>query len=106
MLLHLVNGTVHDPANGRSGVVADLWLRDGQVVEGPLPGEAPTRRIEATGLVVMPGGVDIHTHIAGPKVNAARRLRPDDRGDKVMPRTANTRSGTMGSVPSTFATGY
>lgn len=106
MLLHLANGTVYDPARGRSGVVADLWLRDGKVVDGPLPGETPARRIDATGMVVMPGGVDMHTHIAGPKVNAARRLRPDDRRDKVMPRTAATRSGTLGSVPSTFATGY
>jgi formylmethanofuran dehydrogenase subunit A len=33
-------------------------------------------------MVVMPGGVDIHAHIAGPKVNAARRLAPEEhRGD-------------------------
>ena len=29
-------------------------------------------------MVVMPGGVDIHAHIAGPKVNAARRLTPEE----------------------------
>ena len=55
----------------------------------------------------MPGGVDMHCHIAGPKVNAARKMRPEDKrkAEKVM-RTSITRSGTMGSVPSTFATGY
>jgi formylmethanofuran dehydrogenase subunit A len=56
---------------------------------------------------VMPGGVDMHCHIAGPKVNMARKMRPEDR--RLAPpvlRTAKTHSGTMGSVPSTFATGY
>ena len=65
-----------------------------------------TSNLDARGLVVMPGGVDMHTHIAGPKVNAARRLRPDDRREaKPIRRTAQCRSGTVGSVPSTFATG-
>ena len=56
----------------------------------------------------MPGGVDMHCHIAGPKVNVARKMRPDDKVDPkaVLARTANTHSGTIGSVPSTFATGY
>ena len=27
----------------------------------------------------MPGGVDIHSHIAGPKVNAGRRMRPEEK---------------------------
>ena len=57
-------------------------------------------------MVVMPGGVDIHCHIAGPKVNLARKLQPEDHRHDVHPRTAHTRSGTGGTVPSTFATGY
>ena len=64
------------------------------------------RRIDARGMVVMPGGVDIHAHIAGPKVNAARKLSPDDRRDDPIDRTEVLRSGTGGLVPSTFATGY
>jgi formylmethanofuran dehydrogenase subunit A len=52
--------------------------------------------------------VDIHCHIAGPAANAARRITPHERraGDAVVPRTEVTRSGTLGCVPSTFATGY
>src|SRR4029453_14015301 len=67
----------------------------------------PTRTLNASGLVIMPGGIDIHCHIAGPKVNAARKMRPEEkrRGEKVS-RTSITHSGTMGSVPSTFAIGY
>lgn len=67
----------------------------------------PERTLDAAGQVVMPGGVDMHCHIAGSKVNAARKLRPaDHRNAEPVRRTPITRSGTMGSVPSTFATGY
>ena len=49
----------------------------------------------------------MHCHIAGPKVNMARKMRPEEkRRDPPIHRTAKTHSGTMGSVPSTFATGY
>src|SRR5206468_6942307 len=67
----------------------------------------PDQVVDATGLVVMPGGVDMHAHIAGPKVNVARKMRPEDkRKAPPVQRTPFTRSGTTGSVPSTFATGY
>src|SRR5438874_1556521 len=107
-LLRIAGGTVYDPANGLNGVVRDLWIRDGKIVAPPAdPAARPDQSLDATGLVVMPGGVDVHAHIAGPKVNAARRLRPDDRRTAApVHRTARTRSGTAGSVPSTFATGY
>ena len=54
----------------------------------------------------MPGGVDIHAHIAGPTVNAARKLLPEEHRADVLERTAITRAGSGGTVPSTFATGY
>jgi len=57
-------------------------------------------------MVVMPGGVDIHAHIAGPKVNAARRLAPEEHRGEPFDRTAILRSGSGGTVPSTFVTGY
>ena len=54
-----------------------------------------------------PGGVDMHCHIVGPKVNAAREMRPEEkRRAEPIHRTRITRSGTMGSMPSTVATGY
>jgi len=49
----------------------------------------------------------MHCHIAGPKVNVARKMRPEEkRKSQVLHRTATTHSGTLGGVPSTFATGY
>jgi formylmethanofuran dehydrogenase subunit A len=101
-------GTVYDPANGVDGQVKDLWIAEGRIVEAPSdPATRPNREIDARGLVVMPGGIDMHCHIAGPKVNVARKMRPEEKRKAApMPRTANTHSGTLGSVPSTFATGY
>jgi formylmethanofuran dehydrogenase subunit A len=102
-MLRIINGRVYDPANGIDGAVRDVCIRDGKIV-AEVPAEA--RKIDARGMVVMPGGVDIHCHIAGPKVNLARKVQPEDHRLDVHPRTRITRSGTGGTVPSTFATGY
>jgi formylmethanofuran dehydrogenase subunit A len=107
-LLKIASGQVYDPSNGIAGQVRDVWIDQGRIVAAPTDLTVrPARTIDARGLVVMPGGIDMHCHIAGTKVNAARRMRPDDKRDgEPVPRTARTRSGTLGSVPSTFATGY
>ena len=106
--LRITGGTIYDPANGIDGQVGDIWIVDGRVVETPAePDASADRTIDATGLVVMPGGIDMHCHIAGPKVNTARKMIPDDKrkADPVH-LTRLSVSGTGGSVPSTFATGY
>ena len=107
-LLKIANGIVYDPANGVNGAVMDLWIQDGKIVAPPAGRDArPDKVLDAAGLVVMPGGVDMHAHIAGPKVNLARKMRPEDRRNAPpVRRTPLTRSGTVGSTPSTFATGY
>jgi formylmethanofuran dehydrogenase subunit A len=102
-MLRIVSGSVYDPANGVAGEVRDVCLSEGKVVED-VPAHAA--RIDARGMVVMPGGVDIHAHIAGPKVNAARRLAPEEHRGDAVDRSAVMRSGTGGTVPSTFVTGY
>jgi formylmethanofuran dehydrogenase subunit A len=106
--LRITGGRVYDPANGVEGAVGDVWIEGGRVIPAPSDAQqAPTRTIDATGMVVMPGGIDMHCHIAGPKVNSARKMRPEEkRISKPVRRTLHTRSGTTGSVPSTFATGY
>ena len=99
----IVNGKVYDPVNNIDGEVRDICIKDGRIVES-VPDDAS--RIDAGGMVIMPGGVDIHCHIAGPKVNAGRKLMPEDHKRDPHPETAFTRSGSGGIVPSTFATGY
>ena len=106
--LRLVGGTVYDPANGIDGEVRDICIAAGRVV-ADLPAGGPS--LDARGMVVMPGGVDIHSHVASSSCNHARRLLPEQHAaDPVRaPRLAGGhvgRSGTGGTVPSTFATGY
>lgn len=105
--LRLVGGTVYDPANGVDGEVRDLCIEDGKIVAA-LTDEAP--RLDVTGMIVMPGGVDIHCHVASAGVNHARRLVPEEHADDPAPSPrlleGRGRSGTGGTVPSTFATGY
>jgi formylmethanofuran dehydrogenase subunit A len=102
-MLRIVNARVYDPINHIDGEVRDICIRDGVIV-ADVPPEA--RRLDATGLIAMPGGVDMHAHIAGPKVNIARKMQPEDHRRDPHPRTPLTRSGSGGNVPSTFATGY
>lgn len=107
-LFKISGGYVYDPVHGIDGQVKDLWIDGDRIVDPPEdPSVRPTRTLNASGLVVMPGGVDMHCHIAGPKVNVARKMRPEEkRRDPPVYRTDRTHSGSMGSVPSTFATGY
>ncbi len=104
-LLKIANGRLYDPANGVDGQVADLWIESGRIVAAPEAGVRAERTIDATGLVVMPGGVDMHCHIAGSKVNTSRRMRPETRQSVRAPQDG-FRSGSTGIVPSSFTTGY
>ena len=75
--LLIKNGTVYDPKNNVDGEVRDIWVQDGRVVEAPAdPSVKPLKTLDAAGYVIMPGGVDMHCHIAGPKVNTARKMMP------------------------------
>jgi formylmethanofuran dehydrogenase subunit A len=107
-LLKIAGGTIYDPANGIDGQVRDLWVQEGLIVAAPSdPQTKPTQTLDADGLVVMPGGIDMHCHIAGPKVNAGRRMLPAERREsEPVRRTSSSFSGTMGSTPSSYATGY
>ncbi len=104
-MLRITHGRVYDPTNNIDGEVRDICVQNGKIV-ADVPPDA--KRIDAQGMVIMPGGVDMHAHIAGPKVNLARKLMPDDhRADPHLSRINPwLRSGTGGAVPSTFATGY
>jgi formylmethanofuran dehydrogenase subunit A len=97
-------GFVYDPLNGIDGEKMSLFVKDGKIVEKI--DDRKAKVIDASGMTVMPGGVDIHCHIAGSEVNAGRLLRPEDHFKDVEVKTAVTRSGVGRSIPSTFTTGY
>src|SRR5256714_387284 len=106
--LRIAGGTVYDPAHGVDGVVRDVCIEGGHIV-AELPAGAP--RLDVRGVGVMPGGVDIHAHVAGASVNHARRPLPEEHTADPLPPPPLAdgpppRSGTGGAVPSTVATGY
>ena len=95
---------VYDPANGVDGVVRDVCIADGRIVADVEGG----RTIDATGMIVFPGGVDVHTHVAGAALNFARgddRPRTSAQGRPFL-HTPERRAGLGGLTPTTFATGY
>ena len=104
MALLIRNGYVYDPMNGIDGEKMDILVEGGKIVDKLKSAEYEV--IDASGMIVMPGGVDIHSHIAGSEVNAGRLLRPEDHAKDVELKTEITRSGVGYSIPSTFTTGY
>ena len=80
-------GHLIDPACGRDGI-GDLLIDGAQIARGSdsgssdsgkvtFPVDEPGRTIDASGCVVMAGGIDIHTHIGGGKISIARMLLAD-----------------------------
>ena len=58
----VVNGTVYD-GSGAAGRRADVGIRDGKIAAiGDLKAASATRTIEASGLAVAPGFIDMHNH--------------------------------------------
>ena len=66
------NGRVIDPANHRDEI-ADLHLLDGRIVAS-LPAEAELTTIDASGLVVAPGLIDLHVHFREPGQSAKETI--------------------------------
>ncbi len=103
--LRLRGGRLYDPAHGIDGEVCDLGVRDGRIV-ALHENEPVDREHDVSGMIVMAGGIDLHSHIGGGKVNLARLLLPEDH--RPAPRTDNplelASCGTC--TPGTLATGY
>ena len=71
------NARVIDPGLGRDGI-ADVVIVDGRISRvGPDEGSAVIEadRIDATGLVVVPGFVDLHTHLREPGFTYKETIR-------------------------------
>jgi len=60
------NGRVIDPSQSVDRIT-DLWLSDGLILGFDSPaGLVPDRTIDATGLIVSPGLIDMHVHLREP----------------------------------------
>ena len=98
------NGNVYDPLNNIDGEKMDISISNGKIVDSV----SDAKEIDASGHVVMAGGIDPHTHIAGAKVNVGRLLRPEDskKDTRAIGQDGFKRAGTGFSIPSTYMTGY
>ena len=102
-MLRITGGKIFDPASGINGEVRDLCVDGGRFVSSVDGG----RTIDASGMIIFPGGVDVHTHVAGGSINFARAMTPEDhRRTTAFIRGQSRRSGLGGMAPTTFATGY
>ncbi|MBU4266314.1 MAG: formylmethanofuran dehydrogenase subunit A [Candidatus Altiarchaeales archaeon] len=103
MDLVIRNGRVFDPLNGVNGEVKDVFISGGKIAA---KAQKNAKTIDASGKAVFPGGVDIHSHFAGAKVNMGRLFRPEDHLGNEIPARGKFRAGSGFIVPSTWATGY
>ncbi|MFM7845467.1 MAG: formylmethanofuran dehydrogenase subunit A [Planctomycetota bacterium] len=102
-MLRIRGGRVYDPANNVNGVVKDICIANGKIVDDV----ADARTLDAQGMIIFPGGVDIHTHVAGAALNFARAMTPENqRVAAKFLHTPERRMGIGGPTPTTFATGY
>lgn len=64
--LHITNGRVIDPSQ-HLDQVTDLWIKGGKISAlGPQPGLQAERTIDAGGMIVCPGLIDMHVHLREP----------------------------------------
>ncbi|MGB8219832.1 MAG: formylmethanofuran dehydrogenase subunit A [Methanoregula sp.] len=101
-------GFIIDPTRKIDGDAGDVAIKDGKIVDKV---SSSAKVIDAKGKVVMAGGVDVHSHVAGPKVNAGRLLRPEDKllsgfCRSAMAQKNGYRMESGFSIPSVFKTGY
>lgn len=65
-ILRIANGRIIDPSQGLDRP-ADLWIQGEHIVGvGPQPQLQATQTIDATGLLVCPGLIDMHVHLREP----------------------------------------
>ncbi|MDI9348621.1 MAG: formylmethanofuran dehydrogenase subunit A [Candidatus Symbiobacter sp.] len=75
----LKNGYVIDPQNSDQGQIRDLWIAKDRLVAAPESPPANYEKIDLGGRLVMAAGIDMHSHIAGGKVNLARQIMASER---------------------------
>jgi formylmethanofuran dehydrogenase subunit A len=99
----LSGGRIYDPAQGLAGTVRDIFVEDGRIAADPGPGAVVDQSYDLGGKIVMPGAIDIHTHVAGGNVNSARLLLPEQHRASMERRLA----APFGNAKwSTWETGY
>jgi len=102
-MLHIKNGIVIDPRNGIIGEKMDIFIKDGKIVEEVEVNGCKT--IDANGKLVVAGGIDLHAHIAGGKINTGRAMRPEEMRH-VRQKTGKFRAAVGRTLLTSPAIGY
>ena len=74
MLIQLKSGNVYDPHNKIFNIKKDIYIKDGSIVDKKHVSSKIDKVIDCRNKIVMPGAIDMHTHIGGGKVNIARLI--------------------------------
>ena len=76
----LINGSVIDPTQKLNGQQIDICI-DGEKIVDKVNSKDKGSIIDCTDMVILAGGIDMHTHIGGGKTNIARLLLPENHRD-------------------------
>lgn len=76
--IYIRGARIVDPASGRDET-ADLYVRDGRIVETPPSPAADAVLIDAADLTVVPGLIDLHVHLREPGGEEAETIETGSR---------------------------
>ncbi len=94
MIIKLQNARIYDPINRINGKTKDLYIKNEYIIDKPKRSEKISKTINLKNKIIMAGGIDIHSHIAGGKVNLARLLLPEEHRKYLYSSSENLRSGS------------
>ena len=106
MITKLQNARIYDPINRINGKIRDLYIKNNKIIDKPERSEKISKVINLKNKIIMAGGIDIHSHIAGGKVNLARLLLPEEHRKYLYSSSDKLRSGSGLGTCSSFHIGY
>lgn len=107
MIIRLAGGKIVDPSQSPAESEGDIWIDGDRIVAAPADNRPPDLVYDVSGQLLMAGAIDIHSHIAGGKVNLGRLFSAADHRRHVEPPGGpGLRGGSGLATPSTFTTGY
>ena len=106
MITKLQNARIYDPINRINGKIRDLYIKNNKIIDKPGRSEKIYKVINLKNKIIMAGGIDIHSHIAGGKVNLARLLLPEEHRKYLYSSSDKLRSGSGLGTCSSFHIGY
>jgi formylmethanofuran dehydrogenase subunit A len=105
--IRLTGATLIDPTQSPDEIAGDLWIDGARIVGLPADGRPADSELALPDHLVMAGAIDIHSHIAGGKVNLGRLLAASDHRDHAEAAgEGGLRGGGGLATPASFTTGY